>query len=342
MRPTFSVLMAAYDTEDYIDAAVRSVIGQTRRDWELIVIDDGSPDAVVERVKPFLADSRIRLIRQSNQGLGAALNTAAAVAAGRLLAKLDSDDLMRPEYLASVGALLEARPEIGLVSCDALMLQEPDLRVRRRTYLQHHSAYPAWRSRGLLSSLLRQNFIYPGPTIRREVFERLGGFDPDPGIVEDWDLWLRLAAARIEIEIIPRPLAVYRLRANSLSRDATGADRLWPRVEQTLRKARDELALSPDQRRTVRRALARFEHDSLLRRSRAALVAGRHAEARRIARAALAAWPSGKAVAITATLGVAPGLVRAVSVRKHAMLPWVRSLRLPRAPGPGDASGRIS
>lgn len=326
--PTFSVLMAAYDTERYVADAVRSVLAQSRSDWELVVVDDGSPDAVAERVEPFLADPRVHLIRQENRGLGATLNVAAAATRGRYLVKLDSDDLLLPGYLASVAETLEARPNVGLVSCDALML-EADGRIRRRTYLQQFSEYQAGSPGQVLSRLLRHNFIYAGSTFRRAVLEECGGFDPDPAVLEDWDMWLRMAAAGVQMEIIPRPLAIYRLRMDSLSRDATGANRLWPRVERTLQKARAEVALLPADERVLRETLVRYEHMSLLGSARSALMAGQTFEARCAAWSAVRVRRSPRAMAIALALELSPGVVRRISRTRRMLLPslrppWVR------------------
>ena len=103
-RPLFSILCSVHGTERYLAATIESVLAQTVTDWELIVVDNGMSDAVVAVVEPFLADPRIRLVRQENQGLGGGIDAAAAVATGRYYAVLDSDDLLMPEFCARPAA----------------------------------------------------------------------------------------------------------------------------------------------------------------------------------------------------------------------------------------------
>lgn len=114
-RPRVSVLMPTFRQAAFIRRAVESLRAQTMADWELVVLDDGSPDETARLVAPCLADARVRYLRlERNGGLGAALNAAALVARGRYLAYLPSDDLYYPEHLERLAALLDARPEVYL------------------------------------------------------------------------------------------------------------------------------------------------------------------------------------------------------------------------------------
>jgi hypothetical protein len=113
--PTVSVLMPTFRQAPFIRRAVESLLAQTLQDWELIVVDDGSPDDTAAMLAPFLADPRVRYERlERNTGLGAALNHATALARGRYLAYLPSDDIYYPEHLAALAAILDARPEVYL------------------------------------------------------------------------------------------------------------------------------------------------------------------------------------------------------------------------------------
>lgn len=113
--PLVSVLMPTFKQASFIRRALESLRAQTLSDWELLIVDDGSPDETHDVVAPYLADPRIHYQRlPRNQGLGAALNTATAAARGRSLAYLPSDDLYYPDHLARLVELLEMRPEVGL------------------------------------------------------------------------------------------------------------------------------------------------------------------------------------------------------------------------------------
>jgi hypothetical protein len=113
--PLVSVLMPTYRQAAFIRRALASLHAQTLHDWELVVLDDGSPDETPEVLAPYRADSRVRVERLArNGGLGAALNEATRLARGRYLAYLPSDDLFYPEHLARLATLLDARPEVYL------------------------------------------------------------------------------------------------------------------------------------------------------------------------------------------------------------------------------------
>jgi glycosyltransferase involved in cell wall biosynthesis len=110
-----SVLMPTFKQAAFIRRAVESLRAQTLADWELVILDDGSPDDTFAQIEGYLADPRITYRRhERNAGLGAALNAATALARGRYIAYLPSDDLYYPEHLARLAALLDARPEIEL------------------------------------------------------------------------------------------------------------------------------------------------------------------------------------------------------------------------------------
>ncbi len=108
-----SVLIPTYNRRDYIVSAVESVLAQDFSDFEIIVVDDGSTDDTAERLRPY--ESRIRLIRTANHGPALARNVAMLAARGEYVAYLDSDDLYYPYKLGLQAALLDARPDVGMV-----------------------------------------------------------------------------------------------------------------------------------------------------------------------------------------------------------------------------------
>src|SRR4051795_11809589 len=113
--PAVSVLMPTYDQAHFILRAISSLLAQTFEDWELLIVDDGSPDDTHDTVKPYLADERIRYHKlEGNWGPGTALNYALTYARARLIAYLPSDDLYHVNHLASLVELLQGRPEAVL------------------------------------------------------------------------------------------------------------------------------------------------------------------------------------------------------------------------------------
>jgi glycosyltransferase involved in cell wall biosynthesis len=206
-----SIVVPAFNAERFIEETIDSVLAQTHRDWELVVVDDGSTDdtaSVVQRVD----DARIRLVQIPHSGLPAvARNRGIAESRAPHVAFLDADDLWRPEKLAHQLEMLAARPEVGLVHCAAEVLDDPQAPV----------ATPGDDEEPLLIRLLETNFIYNSSVlVRRSVLDEHGVFDTDPGLrgTEDFELWLRLAVV-VEFAYVPEPLLLYRVHTGGLSAD---------------------------------------------------------------------------------------------------------------------------
>ena len=218
---TVTVAMPAYNAARTIGSAIRSALAQTRRDFELIVVDDGSTDDTAASVEPFLADERIRLVRQENRGLAGARNTAIQHARGEYVSLLDSDDLWLPEYLERVLEALEPRGDAAFAYADAWVLDDETRRIQRRSAMAFQSP-PTELPRdphALLLELLRRNFVYGSATIRRSVLAEIGPFDESLRASEDYELWLRAAARGYTAVAVPGLLSVYRRRTGTLSDD---------------------------------------------------------------------------------------------------------------------------
>ena len=114
MSPGVTVIMPVHDRERYVREAIDSVLGQTFADLELIVVDDGSTDGTAAAVAA-VRDGRLRYVAQPHRGVGAAMNTGLRAARGRYVARLDSDDVWLPDFLATQVAVLESRPDVEVV-----------------------------------------------------------------------------------------------------------------------------------------------------------------------------------------------------------------------------------
>jgi glycosyltransferase involved in cell wall biosynthesis len=217
--PLFSILTAAYNASPTVSAAVESVLGQTEPSWELIVVDDGSTDGTGDRVRAHAHDPRVRVISQENRGLSAARNRGLEAAQGAYVALLDADDLYMPSYLAAMREALERDPEAGFAYTDAWLLDDATGRIARRTAMadQRPPASPPADARGLLRELLERNFVYVSAAVRRDALEAVGPFDVSLPSLEDYDLWLRLAAGGYRAVRADGVHAVYRRRAGSMS-----------------------------------------------------------------------------------------------------------------------------
>lgn len=216
-EPTCSVVIAAYNAESTIEQAISSVIVQTRQDFELVVVDDGSTDDTAARVAPFLADRRVIFKRQPNAGPSAARNAALDLASGRYVSVLDSDDLFLPSYLESMVEALESTPAAGFAFTRMWVLERVTNRIRKRPWSP--AARPIDDREEFLRALLQTNFVCGLATVRRAVIDQVGAFDPTLFASEDYDLWLRIVAHGYTAAYVPGPLCICSERPGALHRD---------------------------------------------------------------------------------------------------------------------------
>ena len=196
-----SVIIPTYNRPDYVERAIESVRAQTFRDWELIVVDDGSAAETCAVLKPLaLQDKRIRVLRIANCGTAAARNRGLEKASGKYVAFLDDDDEWLPEMLEVEVGFIESHPEIGLCYSRLQILREVDGKMDDRT------VFPKIMGTGF-PDLLTRCLIMPSTAImRRSCLTELGGFDPAYVLQDDTDLWLRFSQ-RFKIAAIDRALA---------------------------------------------------------------------------------------------------------------------------------------
>jgi glycosyltransferase involved in cell wall biosynthesis len=185
--PRVSVLLPTYNRERLLPEAIRSVLAQTFADFELIVVDDGSTDSTPALVAA-IEDPRVRYFARTHGGLSAALNTGLQHARGEYIARIDSDDLLLPDAIASLVAELDRNPEAGFIWARALWMS-PDGRDLPRM------RGGAGEFRGdLLRSLIYDDCTSGQAMLtRRACFERAGPYDETLTASIDWDMALRLA-----------------------------------------------------------------------------------------------------------------------------------------------------
>lgn len=217
----FGVVMAAHDSARTISEAIESVRLQTRADWELIVVDDGSSDETAAVASAF-GDERIRVVTQENRGPAAARNVGLRLAGTPLVSTLDSDDLWLPSYLETMARVFEIERNADLAYTDAWVLDDITGRVRKTTEMAYQKPPdpPPAAPRAFLEQLIRRNFVYNSVTARRDALLALGGYDERLWTGEDWELWLRMAASGRRCVRAPGILAVHRDHPGTLSSDA--------------------------------------------------------------------------------------------------------------------------
>jgi glycosyltransferase involved in cell wall biosynthesis len=217
--PRFSAVIAAYNAEGTITAAVDSALSQSARDLEVIVVDDGSTDGTAEVVRA-IPDARVRLVSQVNQGQAAARNAGTAVATGTYVGFLDSDDLWLPDYLELAGRALERVSNPGFAYTDAFVFDSQTGRVRRQSAMheQRPPVPPPHARDEFLLELLSRNFVYVSTVVPRSVLLDVGGYTESLRRSEDYSLALRILIRGYDPAWVPGNHALYRAHPGQMSR----------------------------------------------------------------------------------------------------------------------------
>lgn len=217
--PKVSVIIPAYNCGGHISEAVDSVLGQTYKDIEAIIVDDGSTDNTKEALKRY--EGKIRYVYQEHGGVSRARNLGISRSSGEYIAFLDADDIWVPEKLAKEMVFLEENKDAGLVACDLDVFDENGM--LGETYFGRSGFEYGSRIEGKgFKSLLEHNFCnLSAVLIRKELLDRIGLFDERIVCGEDLDIFLR-AAACSRIGVMPEALVrrrMYGRRTKSSSID---------------------------------------------------------------------------------------------------------------------------
>jgi glycosyltransferase involved in cell wall biosynthesis len=212
---TVSVIIPAFGTAEYISETLSSVFAQTFKDYEVIVINDGSPDS--EELERLLAPFMERIVysNQENRGLAGARNTGIRISRGKFLAFLDSDDCWLPEYLAHQMELFNQTPALDIVYSDALFFGDPAL--AGKTFMQKYPSIGPVTMEGLIKEDCQ--VIVSCALVRRQAVVSAGLFDESLRSCEDYDLWLRILHRGGRMAYQNKVLGRYRTRPNSLSQN---------------------------------------------------------------------------------------------------------------------------
>lgn len=246
--PTVSIVIPVFNAADVIALTIESALAQTWTDREVIVVDDGSTDASADIVKSFGA--RLQYHYTPNHGVAAARNSGIALAAGRYIALLDHDDLWAPTKLERQVAVLEGRPEVGLVVTDVAHLDQAGRPMG--------IIGPGYNPAETFARLFVRGYV-PTPSaalIRRSVLDAVGGFDErfHSAGLDDQELWTRIAA-HCDIANVPEPLTFHRNREHKPAEIAVNHRGLL--IELLLQRVGDD----PERRRYLLREQAAYLAD---------------------------------------------------------------------------------
>jgi glycosyltransferase involved in cell wall biosynthesis len=302
--PLVSVIVPAYRTSQFIAATLDSILAQTFQDFEIIVVNDGSPDSLeLEKVlEPYR--NRINYLRQENQGPAGARNAGIRASRGAYISPLDSDDLWHPEHLAAQLAVLRADPALDMVYADARIFG--DVPEAGKTLMELRPS----RGEVTLKRLVTQECSVSvcACLIRREILFRAGLFEqPTPRGTEDIDMWLRIVMNGGRIVYQRRTLAEYRRHSGGLSSNTVAMIEsfIW-----VLSKIARSPGLNAADREVIERQIQVERARMELEQGKHAFLAGDRAAAVRHLSRANMERKSFKLFFIIALLRVAPGFLK--------------------------------
>lgn len=222
MTPAVSVIIPAYNAMAFLPETLDSVLNQTLTDFEIIIVNDGSKDNIVEWATKII-EPRVKLISQKNQGVSQARNTGILKSRGTYIAFLDADDIWEPSKLEKQVKAFESNPELGLVDTQVFMIDQQNNIL--------HMAGSSYQEGNVLRRAIEENLVMCGssPMIRRQCIEKVGFFDTGLHGTEDWHMWARIAIY-YPFKVITEPLVRYRQHPSSISKN-------WKRMSLETSKA---------------------------------------------------------------------------------------------------------
>lgn len=209
-QPQVSVVLPVWNGERFLKESVDSILAQDFRDFELIIVDDGSTDATGEIISQYADDARVRVLRQENKGLVAALNAGLELSRAALIARLDADDVALPHRLTAQLAYLDSNPNVMAVG-SAIELMDAggrSLGTRR---------YPVGKEMATLGLLDGCTLAHPAVMMRKGAVQKVGAYRECFRHAEDYDLWLRVIELGY-VDNLPETLIRYRIHDHSVTK----------------------------------------------------------------------------------------------------------------------------
>ncbi|HXZ45064.1 MAG TPA: glycosyltransferase [archaeon] len=210
LPPLISVVMAALDGEKYLEEALGSILGQSFRDFEFIIINDGSTDNTASILQRYAdLDARLRPFHQRNRGVTAALNMGCRVARGKYIARMDADDIACPDRFERQVDFLERHPAVAVLGGAIELINGKGAPIRR-------VRFPV-EDRQIKEILPPGNcFSHPSIMMRKDAFDAMGGYRMPFLHAEEYDLWLRMAEC-YDLANLPDVLLYYRIHARQVT-----------------------------------------------------------------------------------------------------------------------------
>lgn len=213
--PAVSIIIPCYKQAHYLPEAVGSVVAQTFTDWEIIIVDDGSPDQTAAAARQLMKqypDRRLRLLEKKNGGLAHARNAGIGAAAGAYILPLDADDKIAPAMLEKTVALLDNNPGVAIAYTDVAHFGAVEKTIQAAEFD--------------FKKLCLNNQLNYCSLYRREAWERAGGYNSNMiWGYEDWDFWISCGEQGLRAQRIPGALLQYRVKDSSMYTEAVARDK---------------------------------------------------------------------------------------------------------------------
>ena len=205
----FSIIVPCYNVEDTLEGTIDSILKQDFNNYEIVAVDDGSFDNTSQILNNYKLKNNIKVITQSNKGLGAARNSGIKASDGIYICLLDADDLWVPNKLTKIYEIIKNK-RYSLISNDEIIVGNNYL-----FYLRNNPP------KNLSNLLISGNTLSPSAiTIKKEIFDKVGFFKEGKKFlgVEDWDFWIRVIDNGEKIKHFPEPLGIYRRDIQNMSK----------------------------------------------------------------------------------------------------------------------------
>lgn len=205
MKPLISIIIPCYNSEETLEQTLKSVFNQNYDEWEAIMVNDGSPDNLETIALKWVGkDSRFKYYKKENGGLGSARNYGVEKALGTYILPLDSDNMIRPDFVLKAINIMDAQKKLGVVYGDVMCFGDKN----ERWYVGEFSLF----------KMLNHNFIDACAVIRKKLFDEVGDYDenlPYQGH-EDWDFWLRVLKTGYKFYYLNEVTFDYRVSESSM------------------------------------------------------------------------------------------------------------------------------
>ena len=206
-NPAISVIMTAYNTEKYIKEAIESILNQTFKDFEFIIVDDGSTDNTRLIIEEYAKkDRRIKILyNKKNLGIVKSLNKAIAIAKGKYIARMDSDDVSKLNRLEKQFVFMESNPKVGVCGTNFILINEKGKIIGWKSF-------PETNEKCKKAFFFRNPFGHYTVMIRKECFDIFGYYNNDFLYAEDLELWMRFGQ-KYKLYNLQKYLVYYRVHA---------------------------------------------------------------------------------------------------------------------------------